>query len=63
MAERIGLVLSRRKDQRILIGDDIVVTLVDVRGNKARIGVRAPKGVRVDREEIAEARAGEGAGK
>lgn len=46
------LVLARKVGERILIGDDIVVTLVSVRGNKVRIGVEAPVGMRVDREEI-----------
>jgi carbon storage regulator len=47
------LVLSRKEDQRIMIGDDIVITLVEIRGSKARIGIQAPDGVIVLREEIA----------
>lgn len=46
------LVLSRRKGQRIIIGDDIVITAIDIRGDRLRIGVSAPHGVTVHREEI-----------
>ena len=42
------LVLSRYKDQSIYIGDDIVVTIVDVRGDRIRLGVEAPANVPVD---------------
>lgn len=49
------LVLSRRKGESIVIGDNIVVTIVDVRGDKIRIGIEAPPTVPVHREEIAEA--------
>lgn len=47
------LVLSRYKDQRVFIGDDVVVTIVDVRGDRVRIGIEAPDWVTVDREEVA----------
>lgn len=50
------LVLARKPDQKIVIGDNIVITLVEIRGNVARIGVEAPDDVRVDREEIRELR-------
>lgn len=49
------LVLSRFIDQRILIGDNIEITVVDIRGDKVRIGITAPAGVRIDREEVREA--------
>ncbi len=49
------LVLSRYKDQSIYIGDDIVVTVVDVRGDRIRIGIEAPPNVPVHRQEIYEA--------
>ncbi len=49
------LVLTRRKDQRIMIGDDIVVTVLDVKGDTVRIGVEAPRDVQVHREEVHEA--------
>jgi len=46
------LILSRFRDERILIGEDIVLTVVDIRGDKVRIGIQAPDGVEVDREEV-----------
>ena len=49
------LVLSRHRDERILIGDDIIVTIVDIRGDKVRIGVEAPAHVPVHRQEIYDA--------
>lgn len=49
------LVLSRQRDQSIMIGDDIEVLVVDVRGDTVRIGVTAPKEVRVHRREVYDA--------
>lgn len=49
------LVLSRRKDESIRIGDDIIITIVEVRGDTIRLGVEAPKEVPVHRSEIYEA--------
>lgn len=49
------LVLSRQKDQSIIIGDDIVITIVDIRGDKVRLGIEAPKEVPVHRREVYEA--------
>ncbi|MDO4586178.1 MAG: carbon storage regulator CsrA [Planctomycetia bacterium] len=49
------LVLSRYKDQSIYIGDDIVITVVDVRGDRIRLGIEAPSDVPVHRQEIYEA--------
>ena len=46
------LVLSREIDEDILIGDDIVVTVIDIRGDKVRIGVQAPPNVSIDRREV-----------
>ncbi len=46
------LVLTRKPGERILIGDDIVVTILDVRGDGIRVGIDAPRGVRIQREEI-----------
>jgi carbon storage regulator len=46
------LVLSRRKKERIVIGDNIVITVVDVRGDRVRIGIDAPKDVPVHRQEV-----------
>lgn len=45
------LIISRHKDEEFLIGDDIVVTLVDTRVNKARVGITAPRDVGVNRAE------------
>lgn len=49
------LVLTRKLDQEILIGDDIRVTLVKTRGNTVRIGIEAPREIRVIRGELADA--------
>lgn len=49
------LVLSRKTNEAITIGDDIVVTLLDIRANSVRIGIEAPKDTPVHRYEIAEA--------
>jgi carbon storage regulator len=46
------LVLSRKLDEQILIGDDVVLTVVRIEGDKVKIGIEAPIGVRVDREEV-----------
>lgn len=46
------LVLTRRCGERLVINEDIVVTIVAIEGNKVRIGITAPPTVRVDREEI-----------
>ncbi|MFZ5832951.1 MAG: carbon storage regulator CsrA [Planctomycetota bacterium] len=46
------LVLSRRVGERIVIGQDIWVTVLEVRGDKVRLGIEAPPGVPVHREEI-----------
>lgn len=46
------LVLTRRVGETIVIGDDIVVTVLEVRGDQVRIGVRAPRSVQVHREEV-----------
>ena len=47
------LVLSRRANQSIMIGSDIVVRVLDIRGDQVRIGVEAPRHVAVHREEVA----------
>ncbi len=49
------LVLSRQKDESIVIGDDIEITIVDVRGDKVRLGITAPRNIPVHRREIYEA--------
>jgi carbon storage regulator len=46
------LVLSRKLNEVITIGDDITVTVLEVRGDKVRLGINAPKAVPVDRAEI-----------
>ena len=48
------LVFSRRKDDRIVIGDDVEITVVDIRGNRVRLGIVAPKEVTVHRREVYE---------
>ncbi|MBM4025785.1 MAG: carbon storage regulator CsrA [Planctomycetes bacterium] len=49
------LVLSRQKDQSIMIGDEVEITIVDVRGDKVRLGITAPKSIPVHRREIYDA--------
>jgi len=49
------LVLSRQKDESIMIGDDVEITIVDVRGEKVRLGIAAPKSIPVHRREIYDA--------
>jgi len=49
------LVLSRQKDESIMIGDDVEITIVDVRGDKVRLGITAPKSIPVHRKEVYEA--------
>ena len=46
------LVLSRKKNEQIIIGDGIVITVVDVRSDKVRIGIEAPAHVPVHRHEV-----------
>ena len=48
------LVLSRQKNESIMIGDDIEITVVDVRGDKVRLGITAPKDISVHRREVYE---------
>ena len=50
------LVLTRHCGEQIVIAEEIVVTVVAIEGNKIRIGVEAPKSVRVDRQEVHERR-------
>lgn len=48
------LVLSRKKDEKIMIGDDVVITIVEVRGDKVRVGIEAPRDIPVNRSEVVE---------
>lgn len=49
------LVLSRKTDERIIIGDEITITVIEIRGDKVRLGIDAPKHVSVHREEVYDA--------
>jgi len=49
------LVLSRQRDESIMIGDDVVITVVDIRGDKVRLGIDAPGEIPVHRREVYEA--------
>ena len=49
------LVLSRRKNESIMIDDDVKITIIDVRGDKVRLGITAPKSIPVHRREIYDA--------
>ena len=49
------LVLSRRRDESIMIGEEITIKIVDVRGDKVRLGIDAPPSISVHREEVFQA--------
>ena len=49
------LVLSRQRDQTIMIGDDVELTVVDIRGDKVRLGITAPARIAVHRKEVYDA--------
>lgn len=49
------LVLSRKKDEQIMIGDSIVITVTDVGGDKIRLGIEAPRDVAIHRREVYDA--------
>lgn len=49
------LVLSRKKNESIVINDDITIVVVEIRGDKVRLGVEAPKAVPVHRREVYDA--------
>ncbi len=49
------LVLSRKKNERIVIGENIVITVVEVRGDRVRLGIEAPQEVPIHRSEVHEA--------
>ena len=49
------LVLSRKKNESIVIDDDITIVVVDIRGDKVRLGIEAPKEVPVHRREVYDA--------
>jgi len=46
------LVLSRQRDETIVIGDNVEITVVDIKGDKVRIGITAPRAVQVHRKEV-----------
>ena len=49
------LVLSRHRDESIMIGDDVMITIVDIRGDKVRLGIDAPQEIPVHRQEVYDA--------
>ncbi|MEM1062579.1 MAG: carbon storage regulator CsrA [Planctomycetota bacterium] len=49
------LVLSRKRNESIVIGDDVVVRVIEVRGDKVRLGIEAPREISVHRKEIFDA--------
>jgi carbon storage regulator len=53
------LILTRRVDERIFIGEDITLCVLDIEGNRVRLGLEAPKDVAILREEIHERYAGD----
>jgi carbon storage regulator len=46
------LILSRKTNEKIMIGDDISVTIIEIRGDQVRVGVDAPKHIKVYRQEV-----------
>jgi carbon storage regulator len=46
------LVLTRKAGEKIVIGDDITITILEVRGDGIRIGIDAPRGIKIQREEV-----------
>jgi carbon storage regulator len=52
MEGKLMLVLSRRLDETLIIGDDIKITVLGISGNQVRLGIAAPKEVSVHREEV-----------
>ena len=50
------LVLTRQRNEKIMIGDDVEVTIVDIRGDKVRLGIEAPRKTEVHRKEVFEAK-------
>lgn len=49
------LVLSRQRDETIMIGDEVEITVVDIRGDKVRLGIKAPRHIPVHRKEVYDA--------
>ncbi len=49
------LVLSRKKNESIIIGNDITIVIIEIRGDKVRLGVKAPREVTVHRQEVYDA--------
>ena len=49
------LILSRKTNEKIMIGDDISVSIIEIRGDQVRIGVDAPKAIKVFRQEVFDA--------
>lgn len=49
------LVLSRRRDESIMVGENVEIKIVGISGNKVRLGITAPKSIEVHRKEIFEA--------
>ena len=49
------ILVSRMKNESIVLGDDIILTVIEIRGDKVRLGVEHPKGVTVHRREVYEA--------
>lgn len=50
--EEVMLVLSRKKNEKIVINENITIVVVEIRGDKVRLGIEAPKEISVHREEV-----------
>jgi len=53
--DNIMLILSRKVDEKVVIGDDIKISIIEIRGDQVRIGIDAPKKVKVFRQEVYDA--------
>ena len=57
------LVLARAENETIRIGDDVEIVVVSIRGNRVRLGIKAPKSTPIDRQEVYESKKAEGKNK
>lgn len=54
------LALTRKIDERIMIGDDITVKVIEIKGDRVKLGIDAPNSIEIDREEVRESKINDG---